>query len=241
MEYFHDYVILTKRLYNLFKLWYRRNGDDTCVKTINYNLIEFTNYFQMESEAELFSNKNFCKNWPVLKINHQKNNVNLIEVYPVFSKYFKYDEILSSIKVVVNMESIKDILEKVLNNPTSNVKRTIYFSRKSSFGFIKNFLYDLGTLPHGSKQNTRLWIYTNGELEIINDESFILENLNITEKFIIVVEIKNNNQWPSNSLFLNSNLVPENKNHNIMQKKSKNFHGKGILNIGNTCYFSSLT
>lgn len=248
MEYLVDYILLPKKVYNLFKIWYRKYGDEIIVKKISYSISEFKLAFQIDSEIELQNNQNFKKIWPVIKYDLQKNTVNLLEVYPLNSRYFKYDEIISSLKVdVINLDAVKDILEKVINNPNSNIGRTLIFSRKTNFASIKNSIYDTNSLPSGSKQNSRIWIYHAGDLKIITNENYLLENFNIIEKFIIVVEIKVNNQWPSDSLFLNIEKYSNEKESNVNsktdalgQKYNKNFYGKGIINIGNTCYMNSV-
>ncbi len=254
IEYFIDYVLLTPKIYNLFKLWYRKYGEDIIVRTISYSFLDFKNSFQIdiENESFLLEDKNFIKNWPLVKCNPNKKILNLIEVYPLNFRFFKYDEIISSIKVnVINLDSVKDILEKVINNPNSNVRRTLFVSRKTNFISIKNRIYDFGNLPSGSKQNSRIWIYNNGDLKIIENENYLLEKYNISDKFIIVIEIKINNQWPSNSLIffdkekniennLNYNNLSNFTGSNTCNKNTKFFYGKGIVNIGNTCYMNSV-
>lgn len=266
VEYFVDYILLPKIIYNLFKLWYKKCGDDIQVNKICYDIDGFKTSFQLESENEILNNVNFKKTWPVMKYESSKRSISLIEIYPVQARYFKYDEITSSIKTQINIDSIKEILDRVLNNPNSNMRRTVAFSRKTRFGAIKNYLYTLNNLPTGSKPNSRIWIYNNGDLEIIHNENLVLETMNITEKFIIIIEIKANNIWPSALLFENEeknlliNMNDENNNYssemnymnnnlygdntgnygNAKAKTSRFFYGKGIANIGNTCYLNSV-
>lgn len=251
LEYFLDYVLVTSKIYRLFKLWYNKHGDDILVKKISYSSIEFKKIFQLQSDAELLNDQNFIKNWPVVKFNSNKNSIDLIEVYPLNSRFFKYDEIISSLKVsLINVDAVKDILEKVINNPNSNVRRTLFLSRKTNFVNIKNTIYDFGSLPVGSKANSRIWIYSDGELNIITNEEATLESFNIANKIIIIVEIKVNNQWPSDLLFLNdANLnsngknISSNNNNNyaaVEKNTNKIYYGKGIVNIGNTCYMNSV-
>jgi len=80
-----------------------------------------------------------------------------------------------------------------------------------------------------------------------------LESLNVADKLVIIVEIKINNQWPSDLLFGNSDkLKTENRDKvlngdsstsselNKANNNNKFFYGKGIINIGNTCYMNSV-
>jgi len=88
LEYFLDYVLLPTNIYNLFKLWYRKYGDDILVRKISYRGAEFKIAFpQYESEAELQSDQNFTKNWPVVNFEQNKNIINLVEVYPLNSRF----------------------------------------------------------------------------------------------------------------------------------------------------------
>ena len=119
------------------------------------------------------------------------------------------------------VENIKESLSK------ENIKY-YQFSRKTKFSELLNNLQSSLKMPL-TKKNARLWVYYHERFEIA-ELNETLEKYGIINSAVIVLEINENNFWPSEKLI-------KEPLHKI---KKKNLSLVGLMNIGNTCYMNSI-
>ena len=271
LVYLKDYIILSQRLYRLFKRWYgvtnnveiKRNKiylDDgsEIEKNIEIekenkfdgNKMEKSNLFNNNindssnkiSISKIILNKTNASSFNSLSDRQKNNNFSPlinkfsllkgenfetkqkfeIEIYPIFLLFFNFSDMQkksSSLKEVV--DNIKDAIEK------ENIKY-YQFSRKTKFIELLHNL-QISLKISLSRKNSRLWVYYQQRFEIAEfDET--LERFGIINSAVIVLEINENNFWPSEKLI----KEPLNKIKNI------NLSLVGLTNIGNTCYMNSI-
>ena len=119
------------------------------------------------------------------------------------------------------MKSIKE------NNEKNDV-RYYPFSRKSKYIEILQTLQNSLKITL-NKNNSRLWLFYKNSMDIC-DFNDTLEKNGIVNKATIILEINENNFWPSDLL----------KKEGLNKIKNKNMNLVGLANIGNTCYMNSI-
>ena len=230
-EYDIDYIILSKRIYNLFYKWYQGIiGPEIKREKIFLDDIDKNNNISFSSNTIKSVKIKKRKN------NNYKNDNNIfrgvdlktkqtyeLEIFPIFLLFYNFSDLIR--KKNITMDDIKEDLKKNLNNKSNN---SFYnFSRKMKFeGLLKLLEESLNVKL--DKNYTRLWLYFNEKFEIVNLEE-TLEEKGIINDAIVVLEIREDNFWPSYRLKKESKIRSKN-----------NITYTGLINIGNTCYMNSV-
>ena len=289
LVYLKDYIVLSQRIYDLFKKWYGstnnieikrhkiyldddendndndidNNNDndstpyekgkgnkfdlnkiDTKSNLFNNNInndssnkisiskivLNKTNISSVNSLSGYYRNLNFSpnktlkKNYSYLKGENYKTHQKFeIEIYPIFLLFFNFVDMQKK-----NCSSINQVVDNIKETITKEKVKYYQFSRKTKFIELLHTLQNTLKMPL-TKKNARLWVYYQERFEIseFNDS---LEKYGIINTAVIVLEINENNYWPSERLI----KEPLNK----IQKK--NLSLVGLMNIGNTCYMNSI-
>ena len=213
-----DYIILSKRIYNLFCTWYHQpNGPE-----IMREKIYLDEYDKSKSAAKSNKYKKKKGNTIFKGFDSKTQQRYELELFPIFVLFYNLSDL---IKKNNTFASLKEELKKNINNKTSN---SFYpFSRKTKFDVLLKKLEESLEVKL-DKNYARLWFYYNDKFEIANPEE-TLEQKNIMNDVIIVLEIKDKNYWPSYKL---------KKDGKKDDKKIMSY--SGLANIGNTCYMNSV-
>ena len=228
-EYDIDYIILSKRIYILFLNWY----GPTIGPEIKRDKI-FLDEFDKNNNL-LVSGTKSSKYLKKKKASNNANNifrgVDLqtqqryeLEIYPIFLLFYNFSDLIRK-----NNTTINDIKEDLKKNLNTKGNTTYYnFSRKTKFEHILKILED--SLNFRLDKNiARLWLYYNDKFDIVNYEE-TLEEKGVVSDAIVVLEIKEDNYWPSYKLKKDSKL----------KDKKTIVVNTGLINIGNTCYMNSV-
>ena len=207
----NDYLILSKTIYNLFVDWYG--------PPIGMEIIRQKIYLDDDLKDNQTKKKKDKKS-TVFGIDKKTNKKFELELYPIFLQFHSF---LDLVKIMNN--SLNKIIDKLKNlyNEDDSVK-AYSFSRKCTFLEMANRLGDNFNI-----NNIRFLVYFNDKLEIVgmNDS---LEDLDITNKAIVLIEQKVNNAWIFEKL----------QNGNIISKEKNKEYLVGLYNIGNTCFMNSV-
>ena len=166
---------------------------------------------------------------------HKKNNYYLIgenyhtrekfeiEIYPIFLLFFNFVDMQKK-----NCSSLNQIIDNIKETILSENIRYYQFSKRTKFIELLHTLQNSLKMTL-NKKNARLWVYYQERFEIaeFNDS---LEKHGIINTAVIVLEINENNYWPS------ERLVKE----PLSKIRKKNLNLVGLMNIGNTCYMNSI-
>ena len=283
LVYLKDYIVLSQRMYDLFKKWYGSNhieikrhkiyindenendndNENTPYSRENINKFDIN---QIDSKSNLFNNNNninndsnnkisiskiylnktnissvnslrgynkntspsptktLIKNYSYLKgENYRTHQTFEIEIYPIFLLFFNFIDMQKK-----NCSSLNQVIDNIKETITKEKVKYYQFSRKTKFIELLHTLQNTLKIPL-TKKNARLWVYYQERFEIseFNDS---LEKYGIINTAVIVLEINENNYWPSERLI----KEPLNK------IKKKNLSLVGLMNIGNTCYMNSI-
>ena len=220
LVYLTDYIILSRRMYELFCKWYN---------TPSIELEREKIYIEDGDENSLYyqSLKNIDKEIsPFLKgedvDSHKKFE---IEINPVFLVFLNFQEVQNSCEN--SFSKFKEqIKSKVEDKNTSYYK----FSRKEKFSNLLATLQESVEMEL-DENNSRLWIYYQDRFEIvpINDT---LEKQGIFNKAAILLEINKTGFWPIEDFGLIKKEIED--------KNDENFSLVGLMNIGNSCYMNSV-
>ena len=282
LVYLKDYIVLSQRIYDLFKKWYgvtnnieiKRNkiylDDEIEIEkspsSQNDNNENKFDINKLDSKSNLFNNinnndstnkitiskiylnrtnissnvnslsghhyknitltpsKSLIKNYSFLKgenfETHQKFE---IEIYPIFLLFFNFIDMQKK-----NCSALNQVVENIKEAIAKDNIKYYPFSRKTKFIDILHNLQSSLKISL-TKKNSRLWVYYQERFEII-ELNETLEKYGIINSAVIVLEINENNFWPSEKLI----KEPLNK------IKKKNLSLVGLMNIGNTCYMNSI-
>jgi hypothetical protein len=157
-------------------------------------------------------------------------NINYeIEIYPIFTKFYMLDDILNY-SASDNIDSIKDyLINNLSENNNSQTKRLYPFSRLTKFKEIQKTLEISKKMDNGK---IRLWILYQNKFYLVNNEKS-LEEENINDSLIVICEVINNGNWPTNNLA----IFKEYNQSNTKIKKTVTSPSKifvGLMNIGNS-------
>ena len=227
-EYDIDYIILSKRVYNLFQSWY---GAPIGPEIRREKII--LDEFDKSNSISLSTSKSGKIKKKKININNTNNifrGIDLqtqkryeLEIYPIFLLFYNFIDLIRK-----NNSTMNDIKEELKKNLSFKNNTYYYFSRKTKFDTILKLLEE--SLNYRlDKNSARLWLYSNEKLEIVNFEES-LEEKGVINDSIVVLEIKEDNYWPSYKLKKDSKKIDK---KNIVVNT-------GLINIGNTCYMNSV-
>lgn len=194
-EYDIDYLILSKRIYSLFYKWYgppigaeikrekillddfEKSNANSSPKKKRKNYNNFNGVNSIFRGIDLYTKQNYE-----------------LEIYPIFLLFYNFSDLLR--KNNITMSEVKEDLKKNLNNKNNN---SFYnFSRKTKFESLLKLLEESLNFKL-DKNFTRLWLYYNEKFEIVYLED-TLEERGVISDAIIVLEIREENYWPSYKL-----------------------------------------
>ena len=214
--YLSDYIILTKRIYNLFCIWYGKP-----LIEIKREKIIIENERKNESFFKL--NKDDKEMSTLVQTEDLKTHKKIeIEVYPVFLTFVNFNEL--QINCNNSFSKFKEEIKLKLKNNFISFDK---YSRKEKFSQLLKILQKNVNIEI-DENNSRLWIFYQEFLEIVNNNDS-LEKKGIFNKAVILLEINKNGTWPMDEF-----------NSNKGEIKSKDIAPFGINNIGNVCYMNSI-
>ena len=214
--YLSDYIILTKRIYNLFCIWYGKP-----LIEIKREKIIIENERKNESFFKL--NKDDKEMSTLVQTEDLKTHKKIeIEVYPVFLTFVNFNEL--QINCNNSFSKFKEEIKLKLENNFISFDK---YSRKEKFSQLLKILQKNVNIEI-DENNSRLWIFYQEFLEIVNNNDS-LEKKGIFNKAVILLEINKNGTWPMDEF-----------NSNKGEIKSKDIAPFGINNIGNVCYMNSI-
>ena len=273
LVYMKDFVVFSKRMYQLFHRWYgtkkdieiKRNKiyieeendlitidkdkekEKEKVKDENINSNLFPNANNNESSNKISISKIHLNNLEKISLNSTRNNLSLqgktltknysflkgiskkthqkfeLEIYPIFLSFFNFIDIQKK-----DCSSLDQIMKSIKDNISKGDVRYYPFSRKSKYTEILQTLQNSLKITL-NKNNSRLWLFYKNSMDIC-DFNDTLEKNGIVNNAVIILEINENNFWPSDLL----------KKEGLNKIKEKNLNLVGLANIGNTCYMNSI-
>ena len=168
--------------------------------------------------------KVLTKNYSFLKgINKNTNQKFELEIYPIFLSFFNFVDMQKK-----DCSSLNQVIDCIRDNCSKGDVRYYPFSRKSKYSDLLQTLQNSLKIPL-NKNNSRLWVYYKNSFDIV-DLKDTLEKYGIVNSAIVILEINENNFWPSDRL----------KKENLNKTINKNLNLVGLANIGNTCYMNSI-
>ena len=217
LVYLNDYIVLTKRIYNLFCKWYGRPN----VEIEREKIV-------LEEENNLFNiklNKDYEDPTSLLQyedeITHKKYE---IEINPIFLMFLNFEEV--QIRCNNSLEKFKEQIKFKLENPNLQYYK---FSRKEKFYKLFKVLQESLNIEL-DENNTRLWIFYQNIFEIVEFKDS-LEKKGIFNKAVILLEINKNGIWPMDE------FDPIKKE---IKQEQQSILPVGIINLGNSCYMNSV-
>ena len=209
-EYAKDYLIISEIMHNLFIRWYgHEKGGEIKRSKIYLEKGETTDKGEGGKKRNRF--KGYDK---------KANKDYELELNPKFIALYRYKDFYSLFNYT------KKEYEKELKNiyKTANFE---HYSRKAKFSEILQ-----------NKSNIRYWIYRHGEIEKVNDDD-IFEDLNLPDKFIVLLDEKIDNKWQSEIIEKENNKLNNSKKEE-KEDEEKELNKVGLYNIGNTCFMNSV-
>ena len=206
-EYLKDYVIISEIMHNLFVKWYGvEKGGEIKRSKI---------YVEKSNKKQKINKQNIITGY-----DKKENKEFELELYPKFIALYHYKEFYQLLLVKEKHEFQKE-LKRLYSKD-----HFIPFSRKSKFSSI------LKTI---SIKQSRLWVCTKEAPKLVNDDD-IIEDLDLPEKFLVLIDEKVNNKYQSDLINKESKNPKEVENEN----SEEDLYKIGFYNIGNTCYMNSV-
>ena len=207
-EYITDYIVISELMHELFIKWHGPEKGGSIKRCKIY--VENGNISSRDEKNK--KSKKFRGYDKKLNKDYELElNPKFIALYRFidFQPFFKYSK-----------KQYEKELKKIFE--TANFEQ---FSRKNKFTDIYN-----------NHQPIQFWICPNGEPEKVGNDD-IFEDLNLPDKFVVLIDEKVNNRWQSDQL---------NKKKSITSKDGKSENSEeelikiGFYNIGNTCFMNSV-
>ena len=207
-EYITDYIVISELMHELFIKWHGPEKGGSIKRCKIY--VENGNISSRDEKNK--KSKKFRGYDKKLNKDYELElNPKFIALYRFidFQPFFKYSK-----------KQYEKELKKIFE--TANFEQ---FSRKNKFADIYN-----------NHQPIQFWICPNGEPEKVGNDD-IFEDLNLPDKFVVLMDEKVNNRWQSDQL---------NKKKSITSKDGKSENSEedlikiGFYNIGNTCFMNSV-
>ena len=208
-EYITDYIVISELMHELFIKWHGPEKGGSIKRCKIY--VENGNISSRDEKNK--KSKKFRGYDKKLNKDYELElNPKFIALYRFidFQPFFKYSK-----------KQYDKELKKIFE--TANFEQ---FSRKNKFADIYN----------NNNQPIQFWICPNGEPEKVGNDD-IFEDLNLPDKFVVLIDEKVNNRWQSDQL---------NKKKSITSKDGKSENSEedlikiGFYNIGNTCFMNSV-
>ena len=208
-EYITDYIVISELMHELFIKWHGPEKGGSIKRCKIY--VENGNISSRDEKNK--KSKKFRGYDKKLNKDYELElNPKFIALYRFidFQPFFKYSK-----------KQYEKELKKIFE--TANFEQ---FSRKNKFADIYN----------NNNQPIQFWICPNGEPEKVGNDD-IFEDLNLPDKFVVLIDEKVNNRWQSDQL---------NKKKSITSKDGKSENSEeelikiGFYNIGNTCFMNSV-
>ena len=203
-EYIKNYLVISEIMHNLFVKWYGPEKSKEIKRTKIY--LEKGHLPYKGEKGKKFKFFGYDK---------KEDKDFELELYPKFVALYRYSDFHQILKLSSKQK------EKELKNLYKNahMKR---FSRKTKFSDT-----------YHSNSNIRFLVYVNEEAEKVRDDD-IFEDLNLPNKFIILIDEKVNNKWQSDL------LKKENSKEEDKENNEEELFKVGFYNIGNTCFMNSV-
>ena len=207
-EYITDYIVISELMHELFIKWHGPEKGGPIKRCKIY--VENGNISSRDEKNK--KSKKFRGYDKKLNKDYELElNPKFIALYRFidFQPFFKYSK-----------KQYEKELKKIFE--TANFEQ---FSRKNKFADIYN-----------NHQPIQFWICPNGEPEKVGNDD-IFEDLNLPDKFVVLIDEKVNNRYQSDQL---------NKKKSITSKDGKSENSEeelikiGFYNIGNTCFMNSV-
>ena len=207
-EYITDYIVISEIMHELFIKWHGPEKGGSIKRCKIY--VENGNISSRDEKNK--KSKKFRGYDKKLNKDYELElNPKFIALYRFidFQPFFKYSK-----------KQYDKELKKIFE--TASFEQ---FSRKNKFADIYN-----------NHQPIQFWICQNGEPEKVGNDD-IFEDLNLPDKFVVLMDEKVNNRWQSDQL---------NKKKSITSKDGKSENSEedlikiGFYNIGNTCFMNSV-
>ena len=218
LVYLSDYIILSKRIYDLFCKWYRTPAieierekiyiDDEKVNNLYYKSLN-----SLDKELNAFLQGEDA-------VTHKKFE---IEMNPVFLVFLNFQEVQNSCQH--SFQKFKEEIRKKIEDKNTEFYK---FSRKEKFSSL------LATLQSSiemelDESNSKLWIYYQDRFESANINE-TLEQKGVFNNAAILLEVNKNGVWPMEEF----DLIDKDS------EEFEDFKPVGIMNIGNSCYMNSI-
>ena len=216
LVYLTDFIILTKKIYELFCKWYGKPLIEIERERISIEDEEENSRYYLKLNKE--EKENSFIQYEDLET-HKKYE---IEIYPIFLIFLNFEEL--QIKMQNSLNKFKEDLKSQLENKNATFYK---FSRKVKFSKIFKILQDSVNMEL-DENNSRLWIFYDDRLEMVQNKD-TLERKGIFNKAVILLEINKSGTWPMDQF---DSFQKEIKNEDIAPS--------GIFNIGNSCYMNSI-
>ena len=171
-EYDVDYIILSKRIYELFYKWYGPiiGAEVKREKIFLDDFDKSTLSISKQGKIKRRKNNNMNSVNNIFKgIDLQTQQRYELEIFPIFLLFYNFIDLL---RKNITMNDIKEDLKKNLNNKSNN---SFYsFTRKTKFESLLKLLED-SVNAHLDRNTTRLWLYYNDKFEVVNYEETLEE------------------------------------------------------------------
>ena len=210
-QYVNDYVIISEIMHELFIKWYGpERGRE--VKRFKIYLDSGNNIKKSDSNKKKNRFKGYDKK---LKKDYE------LELNPKFIALYRYTEFYT----------LKSLQRKDYEKQLKNMYRTGNFdqySRKNKFADI-----------YRNNMNYRYWVILDGEIKKVGDDD-IFEDLNLPDKFLVLVDEKINNKWQSELIKEKDKVKRKNSKVEDNENSEEELIKVGFYNIGNTCFMNSI-
>ena len=144
-----------------------------------------------------------------------------LELNPKFIALYRYTEFytLKSLSKKDYEKQLKDLYKTGEFGP---------YSRKNKFADL-----------YRSNLNCRYWIILDGEIKKVGEDD-IFEDLNLPDKFLVLIDEKVNNKWQSDLIKNNDKAKRKNSKEEDNENTDEDLIKVGLYNIGNTCFMNSI-